>query len=151
MHKNITGYCLNVIIGFKPLSIIKWYKELTITKNFSNFRGIFENFKSVSIRQKINKHNPIAFTNLARILTIQGDYKEAVKVLLHVVHADDHFLTATLKLAKIIDKKGHRNEAEKLFQSVIIQDSKRSSEPLNAYGIFLTNHKRYPDAIRIRF
>ena len=122
-----------------------------ITKKISNFRGIFENFKSVSIRQKINKHNPIAFTNLARILTIQGDYKEAVKVLLHVVHADDHFLTATLKLAKIIDKKGHRNEAEKLFQSVIIQDSKRSSEPLNEYGIFLTNHKRYPDAIRIRF
>ena len=100
---------------------------------------------------RINKHNPIAFTNLARILTIQGDYKEAVKVLLHVVHADDHFLTATLKLAKIIDKKGHKVEAEKLFQSVIIQDSKRSSEPLNEYGIFLTNHKRYPDAIRLGF
>ena len=105
----------------------------------------------MSIHQKINKHNPIAFTNLARILTIQGDYKEAVKVLLHVVHADDHFLAATLNLAKIIDKKGHRNEAEKLFQSVIIQDSKRTSEPLNEYGIFLTNHKRYPDAIRNRF
>lgn len=125
---------------------------------FNNLGSIVEDEGSEGLKKaemyyrkamQINKHNPIAFTNLARILTIQGDYKEAVKVLLHVVHADDHFLTATLKLAKIIDKKGHRNEAEKLFQSVIIQDSKRSSEPLNEYGIFLTNHKRYPDAISV--
>ena len=61
------------------------------------------------------------------------------------------FLGLVEIFAKIIDKKGHRNEAEKLFQSVIIQDSKRTSEPLNEYGIFLTNHKRYPDAIRNRF
>ena len=100
---------------------------------------------------KINKHNPKAYTNLARLLTIQNQPREAVKVLLKCseINADTDFLAANLKLAKLMQKRAHYIEAEKLFQNYIIKDRSGTGEPFNQYGIYLTEVKRYEDAIKV--
>ena len=100
---------------------------------------------------KINKFNPKAYTNLARLLTIQNQPREAVKVLLKCseINADNDFLAANLKLAKLMQKRAHYIEAEKLFQNYIIQDKSGTGEPFNQYGIYLTEVKRYEDAIKL--
>jgi len=99
-----------------------------------------------------NPHHPSAYCNLAGLYTLQEEFQRAVKTLLLVKNYDQHYYTATIKLANIMHKRGFDRDAELLFQHILLLfklDNVPIAEPYNHYGNLLTELKRYEDAITV--
>lgn len=106
---------------------------------------------------KMDRDNPNPYINLANLLSMTGQVKQAFHVLIDAIDnckslTDRNFNIAALNLAKILGDYGHPDLAKKLFEHVIqiSQKSggsgKASAEEYNHFGAFLTKHGRYTEA-----
>lgn len=105
-----------------------------------------------SVAMELNPHHPSAYCNLAGLFTLQERFTDAVKTLLKVQNYDSHYYTATIKLAKLMHKRGFDRDAELLFQHILLLfklDNVPIAEPYNHYGNLLTELKRYEEAMQL--
>ena len=57
-----------------------------------------------------------------------------------------------MRLAQIMHRRGYDKDAELLYQHILLLFKEKmilSAEPYNHYGVFLTDVKRYDDAIKV--